>query len=139
MIPIKDDNPQINIPYGTYIIIILNILSWIFIQNFGSEGNLNYSICKYGLIPNTLFNEFKDTNCEKLNLGNYFSILSSMFMHGGYLIIGNLFFSMGLLGNVETQWVHKTYYFYIHVNLHITQVYIDVESVIPMVEPLGNW
>lgn len=36
MIPIKDDNPQINTPYATYLLIFLNIMIWLIVQNFGS-------------------------------------------------------------------------------------------------------
>ena len=141
MIPLKDDNPQINIPYGTYIIIILNILTWIFIQSYGSAENLNYSICKYGLIPNTLLNDLKSSNCENLNIGTYFTILSSMFMHGGWMhIIGNLLFLWVFGGNVEDSM--GTFRYIIFYTLcgtfaALTQVYTDMYSIIPMVGASG--
>lgn len=141
MIPIKDDNPQINVPYGTYIIIIINIFTWVFIQNFGSGENLNYSICKYGLIPNSLFSDFKSSICENLNLGNYFNIISSMYMHGGWMhIIGNLLFLWVFGGNVEDSMGalrYVAFYTLCGICAALTQVYINTDSIIPMVGASG--
>jgi membrane associated rhomboid family serine protease len=35
--PIRDDNPQILVPYATYGIIAVNVLVWVFVQGLGSN------------------------------------------------------------------------------------------------------
>ena len=57
MIPIKDDNPQINIPYATYCLIFFNLITWLLIQNlgFGSEVSLKedtYNLVKVNISRN---------------------------------------------------------------------------------------
>ena len=102
MIPIKDDNPQINIPYATYCLIFFNLITWLLIQNLGFGSEYEKSICKFGLIPYSLLNEKSFSTCLELNQLGYLSILSSMFLHGGWMhILGNLLFLWVFGGNVE--------------------------------------
>jgi membrane associated rhomboid family serine protease len=63
--PIRDDNPQILVPYATFGIMILNVLAWVLAQGLGSYPALAGSICQYGLIPAELLgNVAVGTNVE---------------------------------------------------------------------------
>lgn len=108
MFPIRDDNPQINIPYATYLLIALNVLSWLLLQGFGVGPELASSVCEYGLIPADLFNhsvpvsvtEIDERYCAETS--DWRGLFSSMFMHGGWLhIIGNMWFLWIFGDNVE--------------------------------------
>ena len=52
--PIRDDNPQILVPYATLGIIAVNVFVWVFVQGLGSNPALAGSICQLGLIPGEL-------------------------------------------------------------------------------------
>lgn len=141
MIPIKDDNPQINIPYATYCLIFLNIISWLVVQNFGSGSQYEESICKFGLIPYSLIYEKTLSTCLELNQLGYLSILSSMFLHGGWMhILGNLLFLWVFGGNVEdTMGSLRFIFFYIlaGITAAIAQIITNIESIVPMIGASG--
>jgi membrane associated rhomboid family serine protease len=141
MIPIKDDNPQINTPYATYLLIFLNIMIWLIVQNFGSGDQYEESICKFGLIPYSLIYEKALTTCLELNQFGYLSILSSMFLHGGWMhILGNLLFLWVFGGNVEdTMGSLRFICFYIFAGIAagIAQIITNIESIVPMIGASG--
>ena len=49
--PIRDENPQIQVPYVTYALIALNVIAWLLLQGVGAEPGLTQSVCSFGLIP----------------------------------------------------------------------------------------
>jgi membrane associated rhomboid family serine protease len=109
--PIRDDNPQILVPYATFGIMILNVLAWVLAQGLGSYPALAGSICQYGLIPAELLGNVAvgtqvqlgpSTVCELGGIASWPSVFTSMFMHGGWLhIIGNMWFLWIFGNNVE--------------------------------------
>ena len=106
MLPVRDDNPQINRPFAIYIILGLNILAWVMLQGAGFGEQLNNSVCQYGLIPADLFSSsiqgVSSTNCGLGNSLGWAGLLSSMFMHGSWMhIIGNMWFLWVFGDNVE--------------------------------------
>ena len=75
MIPISDDNPTRSTPLVTYALIALNVLayaveSWLLARH----GNA-YVVAGYGLVPSRIAAD---------PAGEAFTILTSMFMHGGF-------------------------------------------------------
>lgn len=105
MFPIRDDNPQVNTPYVTYAIVVLNALAWFGLQGMGAEQQLNASICHYGLIPADLFADSMANAqmgvCGDIGSG-WMGAVSSMFMHGGWMhILGNMWFLWVFGDNVE--------------------------------------
>ena len=141
MIPIKDDNPQINIPYATYCLIFFNLITWLLIQNLGSGSEYEKSICKFGLIPSVLLEYKTFSTCSELNQFGYMSILSSMFLHGGWMhILGNMLFLWVFGGNVEdTMGSFRFFIFYIlaGISAAATQIITNVESIVPMIGASG--
>lgn len=72
----------------------------------GYEENL--FIFQYGLVPKKLFVE----NAMLTMTDRYFPILSSMFMHGGFMhILGNMYFLFIFGDNVEDRLGHLKYFF----------------------------
>ena len=141
MIPIKDDNPQIAIPWTTYGLIGINALAWIVLQGVGFGDNFQSSICEYGLVPAQITNTAGDGPCRGYTDLGYFSVLTSMFMHGGWMhILGNMLILWVFGDNVEdTMGSIRFLAFYIlsGVGAALGQIISGPESLIPMVGASG--
>jgi membrane associated rhomboid family serine protease len=143
MFPVRDDNPQINKPIATYIIIGLNVAAWILLQGAGMGEQLNTSVCQFGLIPSDLFaSSFSSTGHQACSTGSgWFGVFSSMFMHGSWMhIIGNMWFLWVFGDNVEDSMGSIRFaIFYILSGLlaAAAQVFSQPDSMIPMVGASG--
>jgi len=73
MIPLKDDNPRLRPPIFTVGLIAINIVAFYFEIQFG----LNNIVFQYGAIPSHI-----------VELQNLETLLTSMFLHGGFLHLG---------------------------------------------------
>ncbi len=111
MIPIRDDNPTVHPPIVAYAIIGLNVASWILLQGFGMFPQLMVSVFKFGVIPGELLGLVPPGTSIPVGQGmkyvveatpNLLSVVTHMFMHGGWLhIIGNMWFLYVFGDNVE--------------------------------------
>lgn len=150
MFPIRDDNPQILIPYATYAIVALNALVWVFVQGIGMEPQLSGSICRLGLIPGELLQSLPpgarvmlgpNTYCTLGDSPAWFTPITSMFMHGSWLhILGNMWFLWIFGNNVEDAMGHFRFVvFYLLCGLAAAtlQTIADPASAIPMVGASG--
>ena len=150
MFPIRDDNPHFLTPYVTYSIIAVNVLSWLLVQGMGSEPALSASVCKLGLMPAELLNSLpagiqvqlgQHAVCQLTGSASYYTVLTSMFMHGGWLhIIGNMWFLWIFGNNVEDSMGHLRFaLFYLLCGLvaALGQVLSDPDSALPMVGASG--
>jgi membrane associated rhomboid family serine protease len=144
MFPIRDENPQINIPYVTYALIALNVFAWFVLQGFGQEPALSRSVCSFGLIPADLRGlELAATPgfCPVDGRPEWSTTISSMFMHGSWMhIIGNMWFLWIFGNNVEDSMGPSRFLaFYLLCGLvaAATQVIFDANSAIPMVGASG--
>jgi len=140
MIPVRDDNPQIDTPIATYTLIGLNIIAWLVFQGFGNEATLNASVCQYGLIPGDVFSDGSGQRACRA-VGGWSGVISSMFMHGSWMhIIGNMWFLWVFGDNVEDSMGSVRFFiFYILSGLAAAaaQVLSDPSSLIPMVGASG--
>lgn len=150
MFPIRDDNPPVLTPFVTIGIIALNVLVWGLVQGLGAEPMLSASICNLGLIPGELLHAFPGgaqialgptAVCDIGETGAWPTLVTSMFMHGGWLhIIGNMWFLWIFGNNVEDSMGHVRFaVFYLLCGLAAAglQVATNVESPIPMVGASG--
>ena len=144
MFPIRDENPQINIPYVTYAFITLNVLAWLGLQGMGAEPALSQSICQFGLIPADLTGqEFVRARPVCVIDGNpdWHSLLSSIFMHGSWMhLIGNMWFLWIFGNNVEDSMGSvrfAIFYLLSGIAASASQLVADVGSVVPMVGASG--
>ena len=150
MFPIRDDNPQLRIPIATYAIIAVNVAVWVFVQGLGSNPALVESICQLGLIPGELLGTVPAGTqfplgpgavCRLGGGGTWYTLFSSMFMHGGWMhIIGNLWFLWIFGGNVEDSMGpvrFVVFYLLCGVAAAAAQVMTNTESIVPMVGASG--
>ncbi len=150
MFPIRDDNPQLRIPIATYAIIAVNVAVWVFVQGLGSNPALVESICQLGLIPGELLGTVPAGTqfplgpgavCRLGGGGTWYTLFSSMFMHGGWMhIIGNLWFLWIFGDNVEDAMGPVrfiVFYLLCGVAAAAAQVMTNTESIVPMVGASG--
>jgi membrane associated rhomboid family serine protease len=150
MIPIKDVNPTLSTPWAAYILIGLNIVSWIWLQGLGTNPILPVSVCRYGAIPGVLLGSLGPEDMIPLGPGVQFpveynlhwaTVLTHMFMHGGWLhILGNLWFLHVFGDNVEDAMGSARFFlFYLmcgFVSL-VLQTMMNPDSPMPMVGASG--
>ena len=99
LIPIKDDNPTIRKPIVTVSLIIINTLIFLYSIMLGTKG-FTYFTIQFGFIPFELVNSIELT--PEIPASAYFTVFSSMFMHGGWMhLIGNMLFLWIYGNNVE--------------------------------------
>lgn len=126
LIPIGDDNSDRSIrPYVTYGIIALNVLVWVLLQGMdgGSLFTMSYSTVPAEIInghdiitqshvqtdPNTGI-EFLLPGLGPTHIPVYFTLLTSMFMHGGWAHLGGNMLYLWIFGdNIENRLGHFRY------------------------------
>jgi len=132
MIPLKDNNPSRRFPLVNYLLIVVNILVYVWMATQGSQDSS--IIYKYALIPQELMQ-------NGLSFMNIFRVFASMFMHGGLLHIGGNMLYLWIFGdNVEDAMGHTVYLiFYLAGGIAATaaQVAADPNSNIPMLGASG--
>ena len=150
MFPIRDENPRVHPPFATVALISLNVATWVLLQGFGNDATLAKSICLYGLVPGDLLHtapagsQFDMGNglvCVLDGRSNWTTVLSSMFMHGGWLhLIGNMWFLWIFGDNVEDAMGHVrfvVFYLLCGVAAAAAQTIADPASTVPMVGASG--
>jgi len=139
VIPLKDENVTLSTPILSYLIIASCIVVFLIqISSPGyTSGNLFYS---YGVVPASLLGiETLPGDLEKID--PYLTLITSMFMHGGWMhLIGNMLYMWIFADNIEDDLGKvKFILFYIAsgVAAALTQVYLNVNSTVPMVGASG--
>ncbi len=150
MIPIRDDNPSVLIPFTTLAIIALNGIAWFLVQGLGTEPALANSVCRFALVPGDLLGSMEPGSnftvgpgavCRTGTSPAWFTLFSSMFMHGSWLhLIGNMWFLWIFGNNVEDAMGHSRFLiFYLLCGLAAAalQLYFTNNPQIPMVGASG--
>ncbi|MFK7996465.1 MAG: rhomboid family intramembrane serine protease [Granulosicoccus sp.] len=142
--PIRDENPQINVPYVTYAFIALNLIAWVALQGMGVEPALSQSVCQFGLVPADLTGQElvrARPICTIDGKPDWYTLVSSVFMHGSWMhLIGNMWFLWIFGNNVEDSMGgarFAVFYLLTGVIASITQIVTDTGSVVPMVGASG--
>lgn len=111
MIPIRDDTPRFSTPYVTYFIIALNTVVFLLELSVGSQGHreLDSLVYQFGVVPRHF--QLALAGSPRYDLaGQSLTILTSMFLHGGWLhIIGNMWFLWIFGDNIEDRLGHFLY------------------------------
>ncbi len=155
-LPYKDENPTELTPVVTLGIIALNVAAWLFVQGAGADEPLTRSVCQLGLIPGELLGKVPVGAVIPLGrdpLGHLITcpnpigpphiatVLTSMFMHGGWLhILGNMWFLWVFGNNIEDSMGHArfvVFYLLCGVAAAAAQMLTDPRSVVPMVGASG--
>jgi membrane associated rhomboid family serine protease len=150
MFPIRDDNPTIRTPIVTYGLIALNVAAWVLVQGMGTEPRLIQSVCELGMIPGELFQTVppgtevaagRGVACVLGDSPTWWTPLTSMFMHGGWLhLIGNMWFLHIFGNNVEDSMGrlrYLVYYILCGLIAAFTQALLNPTSAVPMVGASG--
>ena len=139
MIPLKDDNPTKGRPIVSYGIIFFCVI--IFLAQLGlSEIELREFTYSYGLIPSVFLGI--DQLPDNLNkISPIATIFTSKFMHGGWMhLIGNMLYMWIFADNIEDDLGTLNFvifYFVSGVGAAMSQVFVDINSQIPMIGASG--
>lgn len=132
MIPLRDLNPRLSTPVVTYALIAVNLAVFLFETSL-DEGALKLVVEQHGVVPQVLSEGIVD--------GRWTTLLSSLFLHGGWLhLLSNMWFLHVFGDNVEERLGHLRYLgFYLLCGgcAAIAQVAMDPSSTVPMVGASG--
>ena len=138
MIPIHDDNPTHIQPYVTWTIIAICVC--VFLWQFSLGGQGHRIVLSLGLIPSNLMGT-RVLPPELILIPAWASIITSMFMHGGWMhLIGNMVYLWVFGNNVEDAMGHKRFIaFYLLSGLGAAagQILADPSSTVPMIGASG--
>jgi membrane associated rhomboid family serine protease len=130
-IPVRDVNPTRSAPVVNFLLIAANVLVWLWQASLEATG-AGYLEAGYSVVPVRLVLDPP---------GESFTILTSMFMHGGWLHLGGNMLYLYIFGdNVEDALGHARYAaFYLAGGLFaaFAQIGVDPSSQIPMVGASG--
>ncbi|HSB20592.1 MAG TPA: rhomboid family intramembrane serine protease [Anaeromyxobacteraceae bacterium] len=145
-LPLRDDAPRLRFPAVTVTLIAANGLAWLFELQHG----VALATLDYGLIPSWLVQGIREGPIVVPRLGPAvlhqevpypWTVLTSMFMHGGWLhIIGNMWFLWIFGDNVEDAMGRVRFaVFYLLCGLAaaMAQVLVTPSSAAPMVGASG--
>jgi membrane associated rhomboid family serine protease len=125
MFPLRDTQPSYSKPVVTVLLIVVNILVFLFEFSLDPYSR-NAFIAYYGLVPDHF---------------QFSSILTSMFLHGGWLhVLGNMWFLWIFGDNIEDILGHGKYllfYLLCGVAAGLTHVFFNPFSRVPTVGASG--
>jgi membrane associated rhomboid family serine protease len=150
MFPYRDDNPTLRPAVVTYLIIAINVAVWVFVQGVGTDPALTRSVCQLGLIPGELLHRLPPGYEVPVGPGvacvvgagsSWYTVLTSMFLHGGWFhLIGNMWFLWLFGNNIEDSMGRSRYLpFYLICGLTAAalQTLLNPGSAVPMVGASG--
>lgn len=110
MLPIGDDDSDRRFaPFINYVLIAINILVFIFLQGMGGNEKFTYA---FSTVPAEILTG-KDIAAgvlEPTPIPVYFTLITSMFMHGGWAhLLGNMLFLWVFGDNIENRIGHIRY------------------------------
>jgi len=131
MIPLRDENPTRTFSFVTVALIILN--SIIFFYELSLGNLLETAIRRFTIIPHDFINY--------LNLSQFFSLISSMFLHGSFLhLAGNMFYLWIFGNNIEDALGHLkflTYYLLCGISASLVHILTQPHSILPTIGASG--
>ncbi len=139
LFPISDVNATKKKPIISWLILISCILIFIFQKNLGYHFEQK-TILSFGMIPAVLFN-IKQLSNDLEIIPAYMTLLSSMFLHGGWMhLIGNMTYLYIFGDNIEDVFgKFKFIFFYISCGIFagLCQALFDIKSEVPMIGASG--
>ncbi|MBV9210205.1 MAG: rhomboid family intramembrane serine protease [Acidobacteria bacterium] len=156
MFPLGDDNSdRTATPFVNYLLIAVNILVFVFLQGFGSNDKFTYA---YATVPQEIVTgrdvdkpvKIKDPitdetvgtiDLQPTPVSVYITLLTSMFMHGGWAhILGNMLFLFIFGDNLENRIGHGRYlafYLICGIIASLAHVVMNMNSYIPSLGASG--
>jgi membrane associated rhomboid family serine protease len=151
LFPLRDDNPTLLTPVITIALILINVVVWMYVQGAGfSPDLLASSVCNFGSIPAEITGQLGGYEGVQLaedmppcQFGGLrlATLLTSMFMHGGWLhLIGNMWFLWLFGNNIEDSMGHLRFLvFYLMAGLvgALAHIFTAADSLVPTVGASG--
>jgi membrane associated rhomboid family serine protease len=139
MFPVSDTVPRRNPPIATWLIILANALVFL-IELTMPEYSLKRFFELFGIVP-ARFTHPEWAPVMGLPVGDFWPLLTSMFMHGGWLhIIGNMW-ALWIFGdNVEDRmgpWRFLIFYLLCGFAASLVHIYTNPDSTLPTVGASG--
>ncbi len=134
MIPLRDDNPTVLWPIVTVTFIIANTAVFLYELSLEPRG-LQTFIYQMGMVPvSVLHTHIPGT-------GGYYTTLTSMFLHGGWMhLLGNMLYLWIFGNNIEDSMGHLRFiFFYLFAGLAAagTHLYFNTASTVPTIGASG--
>jgi membrane associated rhomboid family serine protease len=150
MFPYHDENEAQRTPFITYLVIAANVGAFVLLEGAGSTVAMARAVCELGLIPGELTGMARPGTPFPMGEGlvcltdpgrQVFNVLTSMFLHGGWMhLLGNMWFMWLFGNNIEDSMGHArfvVFYLVCGVAAALAQVVTSPASVIPMVGASG--
>ena len=139
MIPLHDDNPTVLKPVVTVGMIAACVL--VFLWQLSLSGiEAGQAVYAFGMIPAVLFGE-AELPPELATIPSELSLISSMFLHGGWMhLIGNMLYLWIFGNNVEDAMGHVrfvVFYLLCGIAAALAQAVQDPASTVPMIGASG--
>jgi membrane associated rhomboid family serine protease len=126
VIPLRSSERHYTPSTVTLLLIVANVLVWLYEVSLGSGYQLNRFIATYGIVPDRL---------------NPSSVITSMFIHGGWLhILGNMWFLWIFGRGIEDILGHTKYlvfYFACGIAAGVVHIVANANSPVPTVGASG--
>ena len=139
MVPLHDDNPTHITPWVTYGLIAINILAFVY-ELMLSPEQLQALFQTFAVVPAQLTASFQSGNTALLG-SELFTLISSQFLHGGFLHLGgNMLFLWVFGNNIEDKLGRVAYlFFYLTCGAlaSLAQWGVATQSSIPLVGASG--
>lgn len=133
MIPIHDDNPTRTVPFVTWTFIVANVLVFFYELSLPPGRPQAAFFADFALVPADV------VHAQRLT--DYGTVVTSMFLHGGWMhLIGNMLYFWIFGNNIEDSVGHfKFVLFYLLCGAAAaaTQVAISPDSTVPMIGASG--
>ncbi len=142
MVPLRDENPTKIVPYITYVFIVINSIIFLYQWSL-TPVNLERFYHVYAIIPSELNTVLDGSNllASSQNFPEIYTLISSQFLHGGWLHLGgNMLFLWVFGNNIEDQLGHFKYIlFYLGCGIlaGISQFLFSMDSSIPCLGASG--
>jgi membrane associated rhomboid family serine protease len=151
LFPLRDDNPTLLTPVVTIVLILANVVVWLYVQGMGfSMEVLGATVCRFGAVPAAVTGQLEGTRLVELAPGlppcrvgeqPYLGLVTSMFMHGSWLhLIANMWFLWLFGNNIEDSMGHGrflVFYLLTGVLATLAHIYSAPSSIVPVVGASG--
>ncbi|MGI8933835.1 rhomboid family intramembrane serine protease [Leptolyngbya sp. BC1307] len=137
MVPLKDNNPISTTPVVVYGLVVLNVAIFLYEMSLG-ENALQQFFNTWAIVPAELTQSFSGGAAAERE---WFTLISSQFLHGGFLHVGGNMLYLWVFGNnIEDQLGHlKFLIFYLACGAlaGLTQWFFDPASTVPTLGASG--
>ena len=140
VLPLHDDNPTTTRPYVTVGLMIANVLAYVWHHLLSTPAATERLVYSLGVIPAVLMGR-ETLPAELALIPEPATILTSMFLHGGFLhLAGNMLYLWIFGNNVEEAMGHGrflVFYLLCGVAAVFAQVLPNTGSIVPMIGASG--